>query len=780
MSGIELIASLLLTAAVVVILLASIVAVRLTRIAGTPRGWFLVTAAFIVVVVGMLLGGMLPDPWAQFVRSLSAVITALLLLLGMLDIRDLLVSFKEAKEKAQKETALADEYLDSSGGVIAVIENDGTIRRINSAAAELLDAESANVLVGRDWFDVAIPAEDRPDARARYARIVETGTVHVDSDDCRLYTRSGEERFIACRKRPLLREGKVDGVLLTGIDITERRRIQGELEFRSIILDHTTDSFVVHDLEGRIIYANAVACAWRGVSREDILQMRMSDLGTSAAAAEVPARMETLVRVGNLVFETENPATKDSPSFPVEVNANIVDIGGLTFVLSTGRDITDRKQAERTIRHMAFHDSLTGLPNRALLGDRVKVALAHARRHEESLALIFLDVDNLKFVNDTFGHSSGDELLRMFGTRLECQVRSEDTVARVSGDEFVVLLSRSDRDAAEHVANKILEAFRTPLVVYGSEILAAGSMGVALFPEDGDDFDGLFAAADAAMYRAKETGKNRYCFYTSEMRAATTGRAAYESELRDAIKRGEFRLHYQPFVVVSTGEIVGFEALLRWQHPERGLLPPLDFLPIAEETGLIEPIGHWVLVEACKQRQRWAEEGFEHLRVSVNVSARQISDLGFVDTVRECVASEFDPTRLQLELTESAAMGNPEVVAEVLNAISELGVTFALDDFGIGYSALAYLTRLPVHTIKLDRTFVFNMSADSEAEMLAFGVLALAQSLQFKVVAEGVETAEQLALLKQWGCDEMQGYLISPPVPAEEATRLLLEQRERA
>ena len=310
--------------------------------------------------------------------------------------------------------------------------------------------------------------------------------------------------------------------------------------------------------------------------------------------------------------------------------------------------------------------------------------------------------------------------------------------------------------------------------------MAAGSMGIALFPGDGDDFDALFAAADAAMYRAKETGKNRFCFYTPEMRAATSGRAAYESELRDAIKRGEFRLHYQPLVVVSTGEIVGFEALLRWQHPERGLLPPLDFLPIAEETGLIEPIGHWVLVEACRQSKEWDEQGFDDLRMSVNVSARQISDLSFVDTVRECVVPEFDPTRLQLELTESAAMRNPEVVTEVLNAISELGVTFALDDFGTGYSALAYLTRLPVHTIKLDRTFVFNMSTEWEAEMLAFGILALAKSLQFKVVAEGVETPEQLAMLRRWGCDEMQGYLFSPPVPADEATRLLRRHRESA
>jgi diguanylate cyclase (GGDEF)-like protein/PAS domain S-box-containing protein len=436
-------------------------------------------------------------------------------------------------------------------------------------------------------------------------------------------------------------------------------------------------------------------------------------------------------------------------------------------------DITDRKRAQELMEYQAYHDSLTGLPNRLLFRDRITVALAHARRSGTLSAVMFLDLDQFKLVNDTLGHTVGDRLLQAIGARLVTCVRAEDTVARMGGDEFTVLLAElSDRRGATAVAQKVLEAVRHPVTIDEHELYVTTSIGIAVFPEDGFDAEGLLKHADRAMYRAKEMGRDNYQFAAASRMEPREGRLALEAALHRALERNEFVVHYHPMVEIATGRVVGAEALVRWVHPENGLVQPEEFIPIAEETQLIVPLGTWVLRTACMQMKTWHDAGHAWLRLAVNLSPRQFQDRNLVATVEKILAETgFPPPYLDLEITESTAMQNADLTLSILRRLKEMGIRISIDDFGTGYSSLSYLKRFPIDTVKIDQDFVRDLTADDAAIITA--VISMARALNLRVIAEGVETEEQLAFLRREQCAEMQGFLYSQPLTSAEFEQAL-------
>ncbi len=439
----------------------------------------------------------------------------------------------------------------------------------------------------------------------------------------------------------------------------------------------------------------------------------------------------------------------------------------------------DRKKAEERIEHQAYHDALTGLPNRLLLEDRLSVAVAQAHRNGEILAILLIDLDRFKVINDTLGHPAGDEMLRAVGARFLRTIREGDTVSRMGGDEFAVLLPNLNSDeAALEIADRIAASLREPFPLEGRDLFVTASMGVAVYPHAGVDGRTLLQHADIALYRAKEQGRNTLRFFSPAMNSRAVERLSLESSLRQALQRREFLLHYQPQVDLKSGEIIGFEALIRWHRPEIGMISPAEFIPLAEETGLILPIGEWVLRTACAQNKAWQEAGFPPMRIAVNLSARQFHRENLVDTVtRALQESGLAPEYLELELTESILMGKETSILHMLRELTEMGIQLSIDDFGTGYSSLAYLKRFPIAKLKVDQIFVQNLTTDPNDAVIVKTVVGMAHSLRLKAIAEGVETEGQLAYLRSIGCEEMQGYLFSRPLPAEEATKLLVQKK---
>ena len=442
----------------------------------------------------------------------------------------------------------------------------------------------------------------------------------------------------------------------------------------------------------------------------------------------------------------------------------------------------ERKRYQVQLEHQANYDALTGLPNRNLLHDRLRQSV-YAQRNPRNIAVVFMDLDHFKFVNDSLGHSVGDKLLKGMAERLRTVLREGDTVGRVGGDEFVLILNdQTNEEAVFRAMQRIAAKVAEPIVIEGKELYATCSAGISLYPQDGSDVDTLLRNADAAMYRAKEHGRNNFQFYTSEMNERVSDRLALENALRRALERREFLLHYQQKVDLKSGAIIGAEALVRWSHPEWGLVRPARFIPIAEETGLIVPLGEWVLHEACRQAREWLDDGLLPGVVSVNLSARQFRAEGLVRTVsRVLEETGLDPSQLEMELTESMVMHNVETAIATLQGLKSLGIGLSVDDFGTGYSSLSYLKDLPINALKIDRSFVRDIGTGSETEdgILAQAIISLGHALHLKVIAEGVETDAQVHFLKRHSCDQVQGFLYGEPVPPRQFAQLLERSRRK-
>jgi diguanylate cyclase (GGDEF)-like protein len=453
--------------------------------------------------------------------------------------------------------------------------------------------------------------------------------------------------------------------------------------------------------------------------------------------------------------------------------------GKISGVIGTYDDITVQKIYEEQLKHLGTHDALTGLPNRALLLDRLEQSLHYARRSGRTVGVLLLDLDRFKVINDSLGHAFGDQLLCAVAQRLQLAVREADTVARLGGDEFVVLLAEvADKEDVAQVARKILDRLTLPYDLSGREITVTASLGISLYPKDSDDGATLIRNADMAMYRAKSDERSSFSYYAAEMNRQALETLELENALRLGLEREEFCLHYQPKADLASGRIIGCEALVRWRHPQRGMVPPADFIPLAEETGLIVQLGTWVLREACRQIKAWKAEGLPTLSVAVNLSARQFhkGDLPrlVADILRE---TDLDPGLLELELTESMVMNDPVAAEQAMQSLKDLGVSLSLDDFGTGYSSLNYLRRFPVDSLKIDRSFISDVATDPSAASVVASVIDIAHNLGLTAVAEGVETREQLAFLAGCGCDMYQGYLFSKPQPTSEFADMLREER---
>jgi diguanylate cyclase (GGDEF)-like protein/PAS domain S-box-containing protein len=467
------------------------------------------------------------------------------------------------------------------------------------------------------------------------------------------------------------------------------------------------------------------------------------------------------------------------------------DSGQALHLVGAVHDITQRMQAQDQIRRLAYYDTLTGLPNRLLITEQLEKALAHAERHSQQVAIMFVDLDHFKRVNDTLGHGAGDELLRIVSARLSNSIRlldsvsrrgeneeNENSIARLGGDEFIVMLSDMKRVAdAAGVARRLVAALNEPVTIAGTELYVSGSVGVSMYPHDGLDVDTLLMNADTAMYRAKKAGRGCVQFYDSSMNARAMHRLVMESMLRRALERREFVLHYQPRIELSTGLIVGAEALIRWNQPERGTISPEEFIPLAEENGLVIPIGEWAIEQACRQSAQWRAQGLNPGSVAVNLAANHLRERSLPDLVaRTLQAHSLPASSLEIEVTESVLMTDAELCIENARRLSDLGVGLLIDDFGTGYSSLSYLKKLPITALKIDKSFVRDLATDADDAAIIDAIIAMAHTLKLKVVAEGVETETQRAFLKISGCDEFQGYLFSRPVEAAEFARLLAKQ----
>ncbi len=443
------------------------------------------------------------------------------------------------------------------------------------------------------------------------------------------------------------------------------------------------------------------------------------------------------------------------------------------------RDITERKMAEDTINFQAYHDLLTNLPNRALLRDRLSLAISQAKREQEMLAVMFLDLDRFKNINDSLGHVVGDELLQQVSTRLKSCVREGDTLARFGGDEFTLLLPKitKGKEDVRKIADKINEVLKDPFIIDDNELYVSASIGISIYPRDGNNMDTLIKHADIAMYHVKDTGKNNHKFYSTDMTTPYFQNLSLETGIHKALENDEFHLMYQPQINIKTGEIVGVEALLRWDHPEHGPITPAEFIPFAEETGMIVEIGHWVLRNACAELKRWRDAGLPQIRMSINVSARQLTEKSIVKHVSNVLKDYAIPGHcLEIEITENAIMSDMDSVIHKLKELSKKGVFIAIDDFGTGYSSLSYLHKLPIQTLKIDRAFIKEVNMKHSGNSIINTIVAMAKGLNLNVIAEGVETQQQLDYLQEIDCSEAQGFLFGKPLTADVIAQLLIQE----
>ena len=572
-------------------------------------------------------------------------------------------------------------------------------------------------------------------------------------------------------------KGCVTHFVSTSRDITARVQAEEARSRLAAILEATPDLVAILEPEGSLRYLNGAGRRLLGLQPQDEIENHcLQDIFPEPMAQQLTVEiLPEVQRTGSWTGETvlRLAQGKEMPVSQV-VLAHKDTNGNIEYFSITARDISERKRFEAQLNHQATHDALTGLPNRFFLIDRFKSVLAHARRHGKYVAVLFLDLNNFKRVNDSLGHAAGDALLQQVARRLKTCLRPNDTVARHGGDEFTIVVG--DLANVEHtltVLRKLRDVFERPVTIGTNELFVTFSTGIALYPHDGDQVDDLLRHADTAMYRAKSSGSSQYRFYAPDMNARSHELLAMETDLRYALDHSEFLLHYQPQVELSSGRIAGAEGLIRWQHPKRGLMSPEDFVYLLENSGLITAVGEWVLRQACVMHRHWREAGFESKHICVNVSTVQFNDVELLDKVRRAVKEEnMPPHMLELEITENIVMRDPESATELLQALNALGVRIAIDDFGTGYSSLAYLKRFPLNVLKIDKTFVNDLGKDS-GNAIVEASISLAQKLGFEIVAEGVETAEQLQFLRQHGCDLVQGFHLDRPLPQSEVTQSL-------
>jgi diguanylate cyclase (GGDEF)-like protein/PAS domain S-box-containing protein len=657
-----------------------------------------------------------------------------------------------ALDKSQQQLQV---MLESIGDAFFAVDRGWRITYANRKAGAFVNAD-AGLSIGKNLLEVAPDLRGSP-TLGYYQRAMDTG------EACTFETYwEPSGAWIEVRAYP-----SEDGLSVYFHDISFKHQAEqalrkSEQRYRNLF-QQAADSIVIVDRDLFIVAANGRACSNFGYTEEEFLRLRVPDIDSDQAYA--PELYQALEE-GQTQLLRITKRRKDGSTFPADVHISRFEDGDKEYFQAIIRDVTEREEIQNRLRELATHDALTGLPNRALLNERVQ-RLLDTCPDGTTMAAMFLDLDRFKEVNDSFGHEFGDILLCEVAARLRRVIRPDDVIARLGGDEFVIVAHcASGKCGAARIGEKLLDVLTAPITIAGQDVIIGASIGISLYPGDGRSKEQLFQAADTAMYRAKAAGRNRYRFFEPGMAVATRERMALETSLRPALARGDFELHYQPRIDLRSMQMVGMEALIRWNHPRRGLVSPAQFIPIAEETGLIAPIGRWVLHEACVQTRRLMTEFKREICVSVNVSARQLAHASFVGEVRHTLQeSGIPPHCLELELTESALIADIERTALMLRELRELGVKLAVDDFGTGYSGLAYLRSFPIDVLKLDRSFVLQEDERISAFDFVEAFVDMAHALKLAVVAEGVETAEVVEFLRAATCDEAQGYHFARPLP---------------
>ena len=690
---------------------------------------------------------------------------------------------RETTERRLVEERVRESLARNASDLAAIVGIDGTVRYVTPPVERILGYRP-EALVGRDIFDY-VHEDDRRWVRESFESDLTRSGVGRPMQ-FRSRHRDGSWRYLEAVGHNLLEDPGVRGVVINAWDITKRRRVEEELRLRDRAISASSNGIIITDAtvpENPIIYVNPGFEEITGYTAREVTGLNCRFLAGEDRDQASLVELRDAIGNGREGYAVLRNYRKDGTVFYNELSISPVHDkdGRLTNFVGVQKDITERRRLEERLAHQAFHDPLTDLPNRARFMERLEHALERTRRQPESnkVAVLFMDLDNFKFVNDSLGHEVGDEMLIAVAERLKRCLRLSDTAARLGGDEFTILIEDLDCiGKVTSVARRISRELRAPLVLgeSGQEVFVTTSIGISVSDSAADTPKDLLKAADLAMYKAKEGGKDRYEVFETSMDAQASRRLSLESDLRRALEREEFRVFYQPKVSTADGEILGVEALLRWQKPDGRLVSPGEFIPIAEETGLIVPIGRWVLREACRQARDWETlyPPDRPLTMSVNLSARQFHRPGLAEDVERVLQETgFDPANLVLEITESAAMVHAGETVELLKRLKDLGVRLAIDDFGTGYSSLSYLKRFPADFLKIDRSFVDGLGRDPEDLVLVSAMLNLAETMGLVAVAEGVETADQLAQLRELECVVAQGFYFSEPQAASKIPALL-------
>jgi len=652
-------------------------------------------------------------------------------------------------------------YLDAAGIVISV----------NKAAALLLGLDKDHIQ-GQMLVDICakairqdgsvFPREQHPAREAlqsfKPVEAVVMGLFNPEKKDYVWLAVTAVPEFIPDKKEPYQ-------VLVTLKDITRLKQAEEKLNLASVIVNHTGESIVVTDKNHKIVSVNRTFTAITGFTQMEVVHRKISSLQAVHDAVNIQAKLENGIELnwqGEMVIRR-----KFGKGFSAWATVNPVkdSTGNIKHYVYVFMDLTPIKKEQQSLGFLAYHDPLTKLPNRLLVKDRIHHALQNAQRAGTKVAVLFLDLDHFKSINDSYGHAVGDSLLREVAKRIKNMVRKEDTVSRYSGDEFIVFMEDvSDTKNPATLAGKLIDAFSIPVYIKGQWLQISTSVGISLYPKDGTDTDTLIKHADAAMYRAKKEGRNNFQYYSPELTLAVFEKMSLERALRHAVERNELVLYYQPQVCLKSGQVVGVESLVRWKHPTMGLIPPNRFIPLAEENGFIVTLGEWVLNSACRQMRQWLDDGIEVKKMAVNVSPVQFLRSDFVATVKRALcANKLDPRCLELEITESSLMDKSDHTISALTQLIAFGIDVTIDGFGTGCFSLNNLKRIPVKKLKIDSSFVFDVLHNSDDEDITRSVIALGHSLHLQVIAEGIESEAQQQLLLDLGCDEGQGYLYSPP-----------------
>jgi diguanylate cyclase (GGDEF)-like protein/PAS domain S-box-containing protein len=676
-------------------------------------------------------------------------------------------------QQRQEQLRMFQRIVSNSRDLMAFIDRDCRYQLVNEACAAAY-GKPMDQIVGHSVAELVGEADFSQRVKPRLERALAGENVSFQD----WFTVGGDRRFFDVAYTPNRNErGEMTGIVAAIRDITQYRKAQEKIRQAAQVFKSTIEGVTITDLKGRILDVNPSFCDITGYPREAVIGKNPSILQSGRHDRSFyRALWQSLVQTGRWSGEIWNRRANGFV-YPELLTISTVkdEQGNPSGYVGVFTDITATKRNEERLEFLAHHDPLTRLPNRLLFNARLDQAIRHSRREHQKLAVFFIDLDRFKNINDSLGHQAGDELLRLVSQRLKQSVREEDTVARISGDEFVILLENLDKaNAANQVLGKVMDSFRSPFVVRQSEVIVTCSVGVSIYPEDGSNGDDLMRNADAAMYRAKDEGRNTYEYYTPEMTASAFEHVFIETGLHRALAQQELIQVYQPQVDLKKGTIVGCEALVRWQHPEQGRIPPNRFIPIAEQSGLVLEIDNWMLRQACKQARAWCDQGLHMGRIAVNMTGRQVQRRDFARSVLK-VVEEYGLGHglVEIEVTESYVMQRPEVGIQQLKILYDAGIHIAIDDFGTGYSSLNYLRKLPFDKIKLDQSFIQDINRERDSLAIVKAVVMLGNALGKTVIAEGVETEEHAHILNQHGCHQAQGYLFSTPLSADEMRRFL-------